>query len=113
VQVRLTAIVDVSDPAQAALIDSNAQELTGDWLGYQQRSSATSVTGPTGKAPTQDFAEQLFATCSDVQGILTLSARLPYYRVLVVFPQRLIKGIDHVRYSATDSGGQTQTFEVP
>jgi len=28
------AIVDVSDPAQAALIDSNAQELTGDWRGY-------------------------------------------------------------------------------
>jgi hypothetical protein len=113
IQVRITAIVDVSDPAQAGLIDSNAQELTGDWRGYQQRSSATSVAGPTGKAPTQEFGEQLFTACPDVQGILTLSARLPYYRILVVYPQRLRKDVDYVRYSTTDSRGQTLAFEIP
>ena len=113
IQVRLSAVVDVSDPAQAALIDSNAQELTGDWEGYQQRSPATSVSGPSGKAPTQDFGEQLFATCPDVQGILTLSARLTYYRSLVVFPQRLRKGFDYVRYSITDNSGRTVTIQTP
>ena len=113
IQVQLTAVVDVSNPTQAALLDTNAQELTGDWRGYQQRSPATSVSGPTGKAPTQDFGEQLFAVCPDVQGLLTLSARLPYYRVLAVFPSRLRKGVDYVRYSITDPAGQLKTFEIP
>jgi RES domain-containing protein len=113
IHVQLSAVVDVSNPTQAALLDTNAQELTGDWLGYQQRSPATSVPGPIGKAPTQDFGEQLFALCPDVQGLLTLSARLPYYRVLAVFPQRLNKGIDYVRYSITDPAGQLQTFAIP
>ena len=113
VQVRLTAVVDVSDITQAALIDTNAQELTGDWRGYQQRSPATSVTGPIGKAPTQAFGEQLFASSPDVQGVLTLSARLPYYRILLIFPQRLRKGTDHVRYSFVDSNGRQTTMEIP
>ena len=113
IQVQLTAVVDVSNPTQADLLDTNAQELTGDWRGYQQRNPATSVPGPTGKAPTQDFGEQLFALCPDVQGLLTLSAWLPYHRVLAVFPQRLNKGVDYVRYSITDPGGRLQTFAIP
>jgi hypothetical protein len=113
IQVQLTAVVDVSNPTQAALFDTNAQELTGDWRGYQQLGPATSVRGPTGKAPTQDFGEQLFALCPDVQGLLTLSARLPYYRVLAVFPSRLHKGVDYVRYSITDPDDQLQTITIP
>jgi hypothetical protein len=50
-QVQLTAVVDVSNPTQVGLLDTNAQELTGDWRGYQQRSPATSVPGPSGKRP--------------------------------------------------------------
>ena len=113
IQVQLTAIVDLSDPAEAGVVDTNAQELTGDWRGYQQRSSATSVTGPTGTAPTQDFGEYLFANCPDVQGILTLSARLPYHRILLVFPQTLVEGLDHVRYTMTDSSGMARTVQIP
>ena len=74
IQVQLSLIVDLSVPAQATLVDTNAQELTGDWRGYQQRGSATSVAGPTGKAPTQELGDQLFALCPTIQGFLSLSA---------------------------------------
>ena len=95
------------------MVGTNAQELTGDWRGYQQRSAATSVSGPTGKAPTQQLGEQLFALCPDVQGFLAISARLPYYHILAIFPQRLRAGLDYVRCSFTDASGQTQTIEIP
>jgi hypothetical protein len=106
-------VVDLSDPVQSTLVDTNAQELTGDWRGYQQRGPATSVTAPTGTAPTQEFGNQLFSLCPDVQGFLTLSARLPYYRILAVFTQRLNAGMDFVRYTITDPTGQPQTIQIP
>lgn len=112
IRVRLGGVVNVSDPSQAALIGTNAQELTGDWRSYKHRSSVTSVTGPTGKAPTQELGEALFGLCSDVQGFITISARLPYYRALVVFPERLRAGRDYVRYTVKTSGS-TQTIEIP
>ncbi|MEO8660083.1 MAG: RES domain-containing protein [Bryobacteraceae bacterium] len=113
VQVKLTAIVDLSDPAEAKVVDTNAQELTGDWLGYQQRSAATTVTGPTGLAPTQEFGKQLFSLCPGVRGFLSLSARLPYHRILAIFPQRLQPGIDSVSYAYLDSSGQIQAIQIP
>ena len=113
IQVQLASVVDLSNPTQAALIGTNAQELTGDWRGYQHRSPATSVTGPVGKAPTQEFGEQLFARCPGAQGILSISARLAYCRTLVVFPQRLRKGLDYVRYTFTDSSGVAQIVQIP
>jgi RES domain-containing protein len=113
IQVQLSLVVDLSDPAQATLVDTNAQELTGDWRGYQQRGSATSVAGPTGKAPTQELGEQLFALCPTIQGFLTLSARLPYYKILGIFTQRLSTGIDYVRYSITGPSGQSQPIQIP
>ncbi len=54
IQVQLAVVVDMTNPAEAMAVDTNAQELTGDWRGYQQRGAATSVTSPTGKAPTQE-----------------------------------------------------------
>jgi RES domain-containing protein len=113
IQVQLSLVVDLSDPAQATLVDTNAQELTGDWRGYQQRGSATSVAGLTGKAPTQEFGEQLFALCPAVQGFLTLSARLPYYKVLAIFTKRLRTGMDYVCYHVAGPSGQSQLIQIP
>ena len=113
IQAQLTAVVDLGDPAQSTLVDTNAQELTGDWRGYRQRGPGTSITGPTGKAPTQEFGEQLFALCPHVQGFLTLSARLPYCRILAIFTQRLTAGTDYVRYTITDPSGQLRTIQIP
>jgi len=113
IPVKLTAVVDLSDPAPSALVDTNAPELTGDWRGYRQRGPATSVKGPTGEAPIQEFGEQLFALCPNVQGVLTLSARLPYCWILAVFTQRLKAGTDYVRYDIQDSSGNSRTIQIP
>jgi hypothetical protein len=106
IHVQLAAVVDVSDPAEARLLDTNAQELTGDWRGYRQRGSSTSVKGPTGRAPTQEFGTPVFTTCPDVQGIVTLSARLPYKRILGIFTTRLKLGRDYVSYTANSTTKQ-------
>ena len=113
IQTRLSGVVDLSDPAEAKVVGTNAQELTGDWAGYRERGSAASVTGPVGKAPTQESGEQLFALCPYVQGIVTLSALVPYCRILVVFPQRLRPGADYVRYKMTDDSGHSKTIQIP
>ena len=113
IHVRISSVADLCDPTQAAIIDTNAQELTGDWRGYAQRSSSTSVTGPVGKAPTQEFGEQLFSTCPDVKGFLSISSQIPYCKVLVVFPQRLVNGVDSVSYSFVDDTGVSQTKQIP
>ena len=74
---------------------------------------ATSVAGPTGKAPTQELGQQLFALCPTIQGFLTLSARLPYYKILGIFTQRLSTGLDYVRYGITAPSGQSQPIQIP
>jgi hypothetical protein len=53
VRLQLDAVVDLSNVASQAVLDASAQELTGDWRGYRQRSAATNVGIPTGTAPTQ------------------------------------------------------------
>jgi hypothetical protein len=103
-QFQVSAIVDLSDPAEAIAVDTNAQELTGDWQGYRFRGPQTSVTTPTGKAPTQELGEQLFALRPDVKGIVSLSARVPYHRILAIFPKRLVAGTDFVQYSPPGGG---------
>ena len=91
VQVQLQDVADLTQVSQQTLLATTAQELTGDWYGYQQRSALTSVSQPVGTAPTQALGAALFAV-SGLEGFLTLSARLPYHRNLVVFPQKLRPG---------------------
>jgi hypothetical protein len=86
VQVQLQDVADLMQVSQQRLLTTTAQELTGDWYGYQQRSALTSVTQPVGTAPTQALGAALFAV-SGLEGFLTLSARLPYHKNLVVFPK--------------------------
>ncbi|NOT55830.1 MAG: RES family NAD+ phosphorylase [Deltaproteobacteria bacterium] len=91
VQVQLQDVADLTQVSQQTLLATTAQELTGDWYGYQQRSALTSVTHPVGTAPTQALGAALFAV-SGLEGFLTLSARLPYHKNLLVFPQKLRPG---------------------
>jgi len=67
------------------------QELTGDWRGYQLRGPTTTVTNPTGIAPTQDLGAALYGV-PKLEGFRTLSAKAPYQEILVVFPQKLEPG---------------------
>ena len=48
-----------------------------------------------------------------VQGFQSLSARLPYYRILAVFPERLRQAVDFVRYTVAAASGQNATDPNP
>lgn len=76
VMVLLQEVCDLTDISAAQSLGTGAQELTGDWEGYQVRGPATSVKAPTGSAPTRDLGHALNNT--KVEGFRSLSARVPY-----------------------------------
>jgi hypothetical protein len=80
VSVRLQAVADLTDPAQRKILGVSVQELTGNWDSY-----------PSGEAPTQRLGMALFAT-EGLEGFITVSAKMPRCRNLVVFPQKLLEG---------------------
>jgi len=69
------------------ILDMSAQELTGDWLGYRSRTTATSVRGAGQPAPTQHLGSALHA--AGFEGLETISARVPHAKILAVFPSLL------------------------
>ena len=88
VQVRLQSIIDLTDVSSVeTLLGANAQELTGDWKGYQERDAKTPVSAPQGIAPTQQLGEALFQ--ERVEGFVSLSAKIPTHKTLMVFPENL------------------------
>jgi len=91
VTVRLQNVADLTQVSQQNLLDTTAQELTGDWRGYQQRNSTMSVSQPVGAAPTQELGAALFAVAG-LEGFHTVSAKVPCCSNLVVFPQKLQRG---------------------
>jgi hypothetical protein len=92
VKVVLQKIADLTLVSQQDLIETTAQELTGDWRGSEHRAAPRApLREPVGTAPTQDLGEALFSV-PGVEGFRTLSAKLPYHRNLVIFPQKMFKG---------------------
>ena len=92
VAVILQNVVDLTRLDAQNRLATSVQELTGDWRGYETRSPSTSVTEPFGvAAPTQELGAALFGL-ADLEGFLAVSARLPYSKNLVVFPQKLRPG---------------------
>jgi hypothetical protein len=84
-------VADLTAPASQALLDTTAQELTGDWVGYQLRGPGTTVQTPTGIAPTQDLGAALYGA-PKLEGLKALSAKAPYHQILAIFPQKLLPG---------------------
>jgi hypothetical protein len=111
VQVTLSKLVDLSDLRSQALLDSTVQELTGDWVGYRQRSRATSVRVPVGTAPTQALGEAIHRDPRDIEGFLAVSAKVTTNVNLVVFPEHLDAG-SFVRYEWEDHNGRMRRFRV-
>jgi RES domain-containing protein len=89
VTVQLHAVADLTDTKTQDLLETSAQEITGDWLGYRLRGPSVTVKAPTGLAPTQQIGEILYRA-SVVEGIRTISAKVPYHEILVVFPEKLL-----------------------
>ena len=111
VRVQLDAVVDLSDIGGQALLDTSVQELTGDWRGYTQRSAATNIRNPTGTAPTQQLGEAIHRDPRNLEGLLTASAKIPYNRNLVVFPDHL-RPNSFVEYAWTDAGGRDRAYRI-
>lgn len=84
----LREVADLTDIHELTIFETNVQELTGDWRGFKLRGSATSVKLPTGTAPTQELGAALYAV-PKLEGFLTVSAKLSYQQILVVFPDKL------------------------
>jgi hypothetical protein len=109
----LTAVADLTDPAEAAAIDTNAQELTGDWRSYFTRIQPAVPPAPhTGVPPTHSLGNALFGLRKH-QGLITFSATLPDYRILVVFPCRPNETADYLQYSFHDDRGAMQVKRTP
>jgi hypothetical protein len=111
VRLQLGAVVDLSNLASQALLNVSVQELTGDWRGYRQRSGTTNVKSPTGTAPAQALGEAIYRDPRDLEGLLTVSARVPYNRNLVAFPSHF-RITSFVEYDWTDSTGIDHTFRI-
>ena len=91
VTVSLQHVADLTDLKSQSHLEITAQELMGDWLGYHLRSPYTTVKNPTGLAPTQDLGAALY-NVPDLEGFKSLSAKVPYHQILVVFPDKLLSG---------------------
>jgi len=102
VQVVLHAIYDLTHVAHAQVpLDVTAQELTGDWRGYQTRGPHRPIPLPVGHAPTQELGTHIFR--SGIEGFLAPSAKISTNQNLVIFPQNLRSGS---RVTYADSSGR-------
>jgi hypothetical protein len=62
IMVGLTAVTDLTDPTEAATLDTNAQESTGDSRSYATRIPPSDPPAPhTGVPPTHNLGNALFA----------------------------------------------------
>ncbi|WP_316204521.1 RES domain-containing protein [Bradyrhizobium sp. SZCCHNS3051] len=100
IQVSLQRVADISDLSSQVLLGSNVQELTGDWKGYDHRTPHTSVAAPIGMSETQHLGIALYRT--GIEGFMTTSAKIPWHKILVVFPGNLAKGSSIEYYEGTD-----------
>jgi hypothetical protein len=47
------------------------------------------------------------------KGLTSFSAKLPDYKILSLFVQRLVPGLDKIEYSYHDQHGVLQTISIP
>lgn len=108
--VSLSSVADLSDPLEAAKIETNAQELTGDWRSY----AARTAPGPhSGLPPTHVLGNALYSIGSH-QGLISFSATLPDYKILAVFTNRLNnRAADYLQYSFHDELGAMHIKRIP
>ena len=96
ISVALHSIVDLTHATSQTTLGTTVQELTGDWLGYHLRTAVTSVNHPAGvPAPTQELGAALYSI-HGLEGFLSVSAKVPTHKVLVVFPDKLALGSELV-----------------
>lgn len=102
VTVRLQRVADLTQVREQRRLRTTVQELTGDWQGYNLRRPGLPVPEPGGLAPTQELGEALHRV-PGLEGFLSVSAKVPHHRNLIVFPRKLRKG-SLVRFEAAERG---------
>lgn len=102
VQVVLLNIADLTDPQALTTLEASEQDTTGDWRGFQQR-SLLPAPQTAAYAPTQDLGAVLFNN-TNADAFMTWSAKVPYHKNLVVFPQKLIHGSSRVVFVHPQTG---------
>jgi RES domain-containing protein len=108
IAVNLTDVPDLTDPQQSLLVETNAQELTGDWRSFLNR-PAPSPHG--GLAPTQQLGHELYRL-GTFKALLSFSAKLPDYKILAIFPHRVRNSGCSVSYTYRDAQGNLQTILI-
>ena len=89
VSVALNNVVDFGDPDCRSVVETSAQELTGDWrTRHPAAGSPPVVRSRASEAPTRQLGVALERSPS-VEGFLTPSAKAPAVSNLVVFPHRV------------------------
>lgn len=90
IEVDLQQVADLTSVAEQNKLRTNVQELTGDWKGFQRRMPLSSVSEPTGLAPTQELGAMMFSL--GLEGFRAVSAKVSDQMNLVVFPRNMLKG---------------------
>ncbi|MFT4039181.1 MAG: RES family NAD+ phosphorylase [Thermomicrobiales bacterium] len=93
VHVNLQHVVDLADTSAHTALATTAQELTGDWMGYEVRDMTVRqpvLTAPVGIAPTQTLGWELFHE-PDIEGMRVISARDATSCCLVIFTHKLTR----------------------
>lgn len=92
----LRSVLDLTDPATQSALGTSYQELTGDWRGYTLRplyAPGTFGVGSTPPAPTQALGAHLGVALpksgQTFDGLISVSAKVPYRRNVVIFPDHL------------------------
>ncbi len=89
VNVALKAVLDLTDIKVERILQTNFQELTGDWQGYDLRSKpGATIKRGAQAAPTQELGLALYRI-PGLLGFLTVSSKAPARKNLIIFPDKI------------------------
>lgn len=90
-RIGLQRVTDLTTADSLAILETNVQELTGDWAIYNGIKHRPHLASLADLAPTQELGQRLF-DAPQIEGFLIFSAKKPECLCLVVFPQKLLVG---------------------
>ncbi|HEX5447558.1 MAG TPA: hypothetical protein VFW87_27330 [Pirellulales bacterium] len=90
-EIVLQQIADLTNAESLACLETNVQELTGDWTIYNSVKHRPHLASLPTLAPTQQLGQRLFSD-PRIEGFKVFSAKKPECLSLVIFPEKLLAG---------------------
>lgn len=87
----LQQIADLTAAENLSILETNLQELTGDWAIYNSFKHRPHLASLANLAPTQELGQRIFDV-PGIEGFKVFSAKKPECLCLVVFPEKLLMG---------------------